>query len=80
VYQKIRIEKLEKHLSDIKLQLQEKENSLKLCLSNNKTFLENINSKDKVIKQLQQNLRDNNRLCKKLLNRKDKLISDLQKI
>ncbi len=80
VYQKLKIEKLNKELAEIRLQLREKEHSLKLCKSNSKTFLENIEAKDKVIKNLQQNLKDNQRLCRKLLKDKEKLISNLQKI
>ena len=79
-YQKIKINNLEKQIAKVKVQLKETQSNLKLCETNNKTFLNNINSKDKVIKQLQQNLRDNQRLCNKLLNKKDKLIADLQKL
>ncbi|WP_297452587.1 hypothetical protein [Persephonella sp.] len=76
----MRIEQLKRNISQIRLQLQEINQELKLCKSNNKTFLENISSKDKVIKQLRQNLKDNQRLCRKLLKNKDNLISGLQKL
>ncbi len=80
LFQKLRIEQLKRNISQIRLQLQEINQELKLCKSNNKTFLENISSKDKVIKQLRQNLKDNQRLCRKLLKNKDNLISGLQKL
>ncbi|WP_297457023.1 hypothetical protein [Persephonella sp.] len=80
LYQKLKIEQLKRNISQIRLQSQQIDQELKLCKSNNKTFLENINSKDKVIKQLQQNLKNNQKLCRKLLKSKDKLISDLQKL
>ncbi len=80
LFQKVKIEQLKRNISQMQLQLQQTNQELKLCKLNNQTVIENINSKDKIIKQLQQNLRDNQRLCNKLLNKKDKLISDLQKL
>jgi len=79
-YQKLKIERLEKQISQIKLQLQNKENSLKLCQSNNKTFLSNIKAKQTVIKRLQKEIKYQKRICQNLLNKKEKLIADLQKL
>ena len=80
VYQKLKIESLEKEISQIKLQLQQKQNHLKLCKSNIKTLEENTLSKDAVIKQLQEEIKDQKTTCQNLLQKKEKLIADLQKL
>ncbi len=80
VYQKLKIERLEKEISQIKLKLQQKQNYLKICKSNIKTLKENTLSKEKVIKQLQKEIKTKNKTCQALLQKKDKLISDLQKL
>ena len=80
LYQKLKIQNLEKQISQIKLKLKNKESSLKLCESNNKTFLNNINAKQAVINQLQKEIKYQKRTCQNLLSKKEKLISDLQKL
>lgn len=80
VYQKLKIDRLEKQISQIKIELQNKENSLSLCRSNSRTLLSNINTKDSVIKQLQKEIRKQKKVCQDLLDKKDRLISDLQKL
>ncbi len=71
---------LEKHIYKVKVQLKETQSNLKLCKSNNKTFLSNINAKQTVINQLQREIKYQKRTCKNLLNKKEKLIADLQKL
>ena len=78
--QRLKIENLERQISQIKIQLQQKENEIKICNSNKKTFLSNIEQRDKVIKQLQRELSEQKNICNSLLQKKDKLISDLQKL
>ena len=80
VYQKLKIDRLEKQISQIKIELQNKENSLSLCRSNSKTLLSNINTKDSIIKRLQKEIRKQKKVCQNLLDKKDRLISDLQKL
>ena len=80
LYQKLKIQNLEKQISQIKLKLKNKESSLKLCESNNKTFLSNINAKQIVINQLQEEIKYQKRTCQNLLQKKEKLILDLQKL
>ena len=80
VYQKLKIDRLEKQISQIKFELKNKENSLQLCRSNSRTLLSNINTKDSVIKKLQEEIRKQKKICQGLLNKKDRLISDLQKL
>ncbi len=80
VYQKLKIERLEKQISQIKLQLQQKQNYLKLCKSNIKTLEENSLSKDVVIKQLQKEIKNQKKTCQALIQKKEKLIADLQKL
>lgn len=80
VYQRLKIEQLEKEISQIKLQLQEKQNHLTLCKANIKTLNENNSSKDVVIKQLQEEIKNQKTTCQSLLRKKEELISDLQKL
>lgn len=80
VYQKLKIERLEKEILQIKTQLKEKQAYLKICKSNIKTLEENSLSKEKVIRQLQKEIKYQKRTCQNLLQKKDKLISDLQKL
>jgi septal ring factor EnvC (AmiA/AmiB activator) len=80
VYQKLKIEQLEKEISQIKLQLQQKQNYLKICKSNIKTLEENTLSKDAVIKQLQEEIKAQKTTCQNLLQKKEKLIANLQKL
>ena len=80
VYQKLKIERLEKEISQIKLQLQQKQNYLKICKSNIKTLEENSLSKDKLIRQLQKEVKNQKNICQNLLQKKEKLIADLQKL
>ncbi|WP_457624465.1 hypothetical protein [Persephonella sp.] len=79
-YQKLKIERLEREISQIKLKLQQKQNYLKICKSNIKTLEENSISKDQVIKQLQEEIKSQKKICQVLLQKKDRLISDLQKL
>ena len=80
LYQKLKIEELEKQISQIKLKLQQKQNHLKICKTNIKTLEENSLSKDKVIKQLQKEIKNQKITCQNLLQKKDKLIKDLQRL
>jgi len=80
VYQKLKIERLEKQISQIKTKLKEKQTYLKICKSNIKTLEENTLSKDSLIKQLQEEIKNQKNICQNLLQKKDKLISDLQKL
>ena len=80
IYQKLKIERLEKQISQIKLQLQQKQNHLKICKTNIKTLEENSLSKEKIIKQLQKEVKNQKNICQVLLQKKEKLIADLQKL
>ena len=80
VYQKLKIERLEKQISQIKTKLKKKQTYLKICKSNIKTLEKNSLSKDLVIKQLQEEIKNQKITCQNLLQKKDKLISDLQKL
>ncbi|WP_457641466.1 hypothetical protein [Persephonella sp.] len=80
VYQKLKIERLEKQISQIKTKLKEKQTYLKICKSNIKTLEKNSLSKDVVIKQLQEEIKNQKITCQNLLQKKEKLIADLQKL
>ena len=79
-YQKIKINNLEKQIAKVKVQLKETQSNLKLCETNNKTFLNNIKAKQTVINQLQKEIKYQKRICQNLLQKKEKLILDLQKL
>ncbi len=80
LYQKLKIEKLKEEISQMKLKLQQKQNHLKICKTNIKTLEENSLSKDKVIKQLQKEVKNQKKTCQVLLQKKEKLIKDLQRL
>jgi len=80
LYQKLKIQSLEKEISQIKTQLKEKQTYLKICKTNIKTLEENSLSKEKVINQLQKEIKNQKITCQNLLQKKEKLISDLRKL